>query len=356
MTTESVQACEDQTRPGVPTDQGESRYPSRVDEAVQSVGRIVPVVIKRVLLMVPTALLSSIAVFGAMRLVPGGPAEARLGNLATPQAIAALNQEMGLDHSLVYQYLHWLGGVVHGDLGVSIQTGEPISQTVGRTLPVSLEIVGFAILWTLLIALPVGIAAGRRQGSRTDRALVGLSGIGLAIPDFFLAVVLVAIFAVEVKVFPTQGYVPLSADFVTGFEHLFLPSVTLGLGAGAIVVRHVRAALAKTLSEEYVRMARAMGIAERDVVRRVALRNALPTIFNVYGLLIVTMLGATVLVEQIFVLPGLGTALLTAFSYLDYPTIEGILVVYVGIVLLVSLLVDIASGIASPRLDVGRAS
>lgn len=307
-------------------------------------------VVRRVLITIPTAILASIGIFVLVRLVPGGPAIGILGVHASPSAITALNKELGLNHPLAYQYWQWLKDVVHGDLGQSLQTEQPVTHMVAESFPVSAELVGLSLLFTLVVAFPVAVASARRAGRRADRVISNVSGVGLAIPDFFLGIILIAVFGIAAHLLPELGFVPFTQDPAANLDHMVLPAVTMGLGAGAVVVRQVRAAMIDALNGPYVRTARAMGVAERRIVWRYAVRNALPTVLNVYGLLLIGMFGATLIIEEVFVLPGMGSSLVNAIGVRDYTLIQGITMVYVALVLVVNLVVDIAVALASPRL------
>ncbi len=324
--------------------------PRRRDAVFGNLRWVSLVVVRRCVTLVPTALLSSVAIFLLVRLVPGGPAQAKLGIYATRTAIAALNQQMGLDHPVIVQYLTWLGGLLRGNLATSLETGQAVSTTVGQGLPVTAELVALAALWSILLAVPAGLIAASHRNSRLDRLITGTSGVGLAFPDFFVAIVLVDLFAVALHIFPVLGFVPFTADPADNLYHMFLPSITMGLGAAAVVVRQVRSAVASAMDEDFVLTARAMGIRNARILWRYSFRNALPTILNVYGLLLIGMLGATVVIEQIFVLPGLGNSLVQAITNRDYTMIEGIVIVYVAIVVALNLVVDVAAAAVNPRL------
>jgi peptide/nickel transport system permease protein len=306
--------------------------------------------LRRILLTVPTALLASICTFLLIRLVPGGPAIGILGVHASAASIAALNRELGLDQPLVSQYWHWLTSALGGNLGQSLQTQEPVAHMVAQSFPVSAELVGLALVFTIVFALPAGVLAAARAGTRVDAALRDISGLGLAVPDFFLAVILIAVFGIAAHLLPELGFVPFTQSPAANLDHMVLPSLSMGLGAGAIVVRQVRAAVIDALNATHVRTARAMGLHERTIVWRYALRNALPTIINVYGLLLVGMFGATLIIEEVFVLPGMGNALVNAIGVRDYTFIQGVTMVYVALVLVINLIVDLAVAITSPRL------
>jgi len=305
--------------------------------------------VHRIALAIPTAVLASIGIFLLIRMVPGGPAIGILGVHASAGAIATLNHELGLDQPLVTQYWHWLTDALRGNLGQSLQTQEPVTHMVSQSFPVSAELVGLALLFTVIVAVPVGVVAAQHADSRLDRVLSTVSGGGLAIPDFFLAIILIAIFGIAAHLLPELGFVPFTQDPAANLRHMILPALSMGLGASAIVVRQVRAAMADSLSSPHVRTARAMGLAERTVVWRYALRTALPTILNVYGLVIIGMFGATLIIEEVFVLPGMGNALINAIGVRDYTFVQGVTMVYVALVLVINLLVDLLAAVASPR-------
>ncbi len=306
--------------------------------------------LRRVLLAIPTLILASIFIFVLIRLVPGGPAIGILGIHASPAAIASLNHELGLDQPLVSQYLHWFGQAVRGNLGQSLQTQEPVTHMVAQSFPVSAELVFLALLFTVVVAIPVGVLAAQHAGSRLDRVLSTVSGGGLAIPDFFLAIILIAIFGIAARLLPELGFVPFTQDPAGNLQHMILPALSMGLGGSAVVVRQVRAAMVDSLASGSVRTARAMGLPERQVVWRYALRPALPTIVNVYGLVIIGMFGATLIIEEVFVLPGMGNALINAIGVRDYTFVEGVTMVYVALVVVINLLVDLTAAMVSPAV------
>jgi peptide/nickel transport system permease protein len=221
---------------------------------------------------------------------------------------------------------------------------------VAQSFPVSAELVGLALLFTVVVAIPVGVLAAHRAGSRLDRTLITISGGGLAIPDFFLAIILIAVFGIAFHLLPELGFIPFTQDPAGNLQHMILPALAMGLGASAVVVRQVRAAMVDSLGSGSVRTARAMGLPERQVVWRYALRPALPTIINVYGLVIVGMFGATLIIEEVFVLPGMGNALINAIGVRDYTFVEGVTMVYVVLVVVINLVVDLIAAMVSPAV------
>jgi peptide/nickel transport system permease protein len=311
-------------------------------------GSLARFVLRRILLFIPTTVGAGLLTFLLVKIIPGGPAYARLGESANPASIAVVNKQLGLDRPLVAQFLTWLGRAVTGDLGVSFQTGQPVTTLIGSALPVTLELVLLSIIGTCVIAIPLGVYAARRAGRASGRWIRGVSGVGLAVPDFFLALVLIIVFTVWLGALPRLGYPRFTDDPVDNLYHVILPVLPLILGGSAIVVRHVSAAMVDALASDYTRTARAMGLRERTVTWRYAFRAALPTVLNVLALLALGQLGATLVLEKIFVLPGMGGALINAIGVRDYTLILGIVLVYVLIALVVNLIVDIISGIVSP--------
>ncbi|RAY15606.1 ABC transporter permease [Actinomadura craniellae] len=315
-----------------------------------SLGRFILV---RLLLFPPTALGAGLFTFLLIKIIPGGPAYARLGENATPESVALIERQLGLDRPLPEQFLGWLGKVLTGDFGASFQTGYPVSDTIAETLPVTLELTFVAILGTCLIAIPVGVFAGKRAARSSGRWVRSISGLGLAVPDFFAALVLITIFSVWLRVLPRLGFTPFAEDPVQNLYHLILPALPMILGGSAIVIRQVGAAMADAMASDYVRTARAMGLSERRVTWHYAFRSVLPTVLNVVGLLALGQLGATLILEEIFVLPGLGRTLVTAIGQLDFPVILGVVLVFVFIALVVNLVVDIVAGLVDPAIRKG---
>ena len=309
-------------------------------------------VLRRGATLIPTALLASTLVFFMIRLIPGGPAAAFLGQsgAVTPEGMKIVNARLGLDHPIYEQYGIWVGHLFRGDLGNSLQTGYAVEPQLWRRLPVSLELVSLAIFFTVVVAVPVGVISAYKAQTKVDGALRNASGLALSVPNFVVAIGLIAIFGARLHWFPELGWASLVSNPWQNLRHILLPATALALGASAIIVRQVRSAMIDALASPYVRTARAMGLREREIVWNWALRNALPTVLNVYAVLIIGLLGSTVIIEQIFVVPGLGSAVIAAINSLDYNMLQGEVIFFVVIVLLVNLAVDVLSGLLDPRL------
>ncbi|GAA4510107.1 ABC transporter permease [Brevibacterium yomogidense] len=335
--------------PHVPVE-ASTKQSSREFLARGSLGRFA---LKRILVFPLTAIGASLLTFLLVKIIPGGPAYARLGEEATPEQVARIEEQLGLDRPFIEQFLSWLGKALTGDFGQSFQTGFPISEMVSETLPVTLQLTFLAIFGTCIVAIPLGVFAGKRAARRPGRLIRSVSGVGLAIPDFFLALVLITFFSVWLSLLPQLGFVPFTENPAQNLYHLLLPSLAMIMGGSAIVIRQVGAAMADAMSSDYVRTARAMGLSERTITWRYAFRSVLPVVLSVVGLLSLGQLGSTLILEQIFVLPGLGRTLLNAINLLDFPVIIGIVLVYVLIALLVNLAVDLLSGVVDPTVRKG---
>ncbi len=296
----------------------------------------------------------SILTFAVMPLVPGSPARVRLGVQATPEAVAVLEQQLGLDRPLSTQYFSWIGGIVtRGDFGLSLISSQNISREVSRRLPATLQLAFAALLIGLLIALPAGIAAALKPGSTRDLGASVFSQLGVSMPDFWLGILLIMVFAEMLGWLPSTGYVPISQGFWPWFSHLLLPAVSAGLVSGAIMTRFVRSAMLEVLGQDYVRTARAKGLSERTVTWKHALRNAAISIATIVGLQMATLLSAVVVVEIIFSWPGLGSMALNATLQRDYPVLQAALLLFAATFAVINLLTDLSYLLLNPALEYG---
>jgi peptide/nickel transport system permease protein len=307
-------------------------------------------ILRRLLQTIPVLLLFSVVVFVVLRLVPGDPALAMLGLQATPEAVAEIRQEMGLDKPIVVQYGIWLGHVVQGDFGVSWSSKQPVFQLIKRRFEATLLLTLGATLVGLIISLPLGILSGVRPHSIFDTLATSFSLLGVALPGFWLGLLLILLLAVNVHWFPPSGYVPLSDDLGDGLKHLVLPAITLGVGLAAPLARFVRSGMLDVMGTDYIRTARAKGLPGRLIVQRHALRNGLLSVVTVFGLEFGSMLGGAVITESVFGWPGIGTLLLTAIKQRDYAMIQGAVLFISLVFILVNLLVDLAYGVLDPRI------
>lgn len=299
-----------------------------------------------------TLWLATLLVFGALLLIPGNPAQAILGIDATPADLEALEARLGLDKPPLERYFNWLGGVLRGDLGLSIRYETSISQLILARLGITLPIVVASLLLATLIAVPLGILAARSAGSPIDLGVSMASLVGIVLPSFWVGLMFIYIFIVWLKL-------PLPTSFpIGGWENperalaaLVLPVLTVGLASASFLVRLVRGSVLEVLSQDYVRTARSKGLSERMVVYKHALRNASLPVVTVLGLEFAQLLIATVVVETVFGIPGLGSLSLLAISARDYPLVQGVVLVIAAFIVLMNLLVDLLYAWLDPRVS-----
>ncbi|MFA5566201.1 MAG: ABC transporter permease [Acidimicrobiia bacterium] len=304
----------------------------------------------RLLSLIPLLLVASLFAFLLVQLAPTDPAVVRLGENATDEAYAAFRSEIGVDRPVMVQYVEWLGGAVTGDFGVSWQNSTPVAQLLVKRLPVTISITLGALLVGLVIGLPLGIAAGIRAGKPSDSAITAAASLGQAIPNFWMALLLVAYVALTTKWFPATGYSPLSEGVLSWMRSLVLPSVALGTTAAAAIARQTRAGFVRVLHEPYIRTAVAGGLSRRRILLRTALRNASIPLVTTVAALASVLLGGSVIVEQVFALPGMGQLVLNAIRNGDMPIVMGFIVFAAAAMALVQLLLDLSYAALDPRV------
>jgi peptide/nickel transport system permease protein len=306
--------------------------------------------LRRTAILVASLLAASIVVFLFMAVLPGDPAQVALGVNATPELLAGTRHEFGIDRPLFTQYLDWMGGLAHGDFGRSYVTGEPIGPQLLDRLGVTLWLVGAGTAVALLIAVPFGTLAAVRHRRPSGAAISGLSQLGVAVPAFLAGILLVQVFAVRLRWLPSGGWTPPAQDAVAWLRGLVLPALSLGLVQGAVLTRYVRSAVLDTLGQDYLRTARSKGLRPYPALLRHGLRNAAVPVVTVLGLQLATLLIGAVVVERVFVLPGLGSMLLDSVASRDLLGVQGIVLVLVAGVLLINFLVDVLYTALNPRL------
>lgn len=306
--------------------------------------------LNRVLQFVPTLCVVSVVVFLMVRAIPGDAALVLLGPTAKPEQVVALREQMGLDEPLWQQYLIWIGGVFRGDLGQSWINGFPVAELIAQKLPATLALAIGAMAIAILIAIPLGILPALRPNGWWPRVAALYNGLMLAIPTFWLGVLLVLVVSLRLRWLPPSGYVPFSEDPVQSIKLLFLPSLTLGAYLSAIFARFLSSAIAEILAQDYVRTATAKGLRERAVVSRHVMRNALIPVVTMLGIQFGGLLGGAVIVEAIFDWPGLGRLLVTSISSRDYAVVQGTILLAASAFLFVNLLTDLTYGLLDPRI------
>lgn len=293
--------------------------------------------------------LASLAIFLLIEVLPGDPAQFMLGLNATPEAVAKLRGVLGLDAPLVLRYFTWVTGLLQGDLGISYTYKVPIAQLVGDRIWVSLPLAIFALLLSILVAVPVGIVAATRKNGPADIGIMAATQAGVAIPNFWFAMLLVLVFAVGLRWFSAGGF-PGWSDPGLALRALVLPAVALALPQASILARVMRSALLDTLSEDYIRTARAKGLSRRQALWRHALQNALIPVLTIIGLQFSFLLAGAIIIENIFFLPGLGRLLFQGITGRDLMVVKSVVMLLVFAVVVITFLVDLAYAIVDPRL------
>ncbi|MCU1504506.1 MAG: transporter permease [Ilumatobacteraceae bacterium] len=298
-----------------------------------------------------TVVLATFISFVLIKLVPGDPATAIAGENATAEQLAELRHKLGLDNGLFQQYWHWASRALHGDFGISLYTGQRVSSMVAQRLPITVELVVYATLLSLVIGVPLGVIAAMRRGKLADRVLTGLSSLGVAIPNFWLGMVLVTLFALTFTWFPATGFTGISSGPLAFLKATTLPAVTLAAAGIAEVARQLRSALIEIFASDYMRTSRARGLPRRTMIWRHAFPNAGVTMLTIVGLLVSRMLSATVVVETVFAIPGIGSLVVDAVKQRDYPVLQAVVFVLAVIVLLVNGVVDVLYRRIDPRIE-----
>ncbi|MCH4872888.1 ABC transporter permease [Pseudomonas sp. TMW22091] len=307
-------------------------------------------ILQRLAMAVPTLLLISVMVFALIRLIPGDPALLMLGDMADPQSLADMRSSLGLDHSLVSQYLIWIKAVLSGDLGFSITSQQAVLPLIFDRFTVSAQIVLISVLLATLIAVPVGMLAAWKQNSALDLGLVASATVLLSIPSFWLGLLLLYVFGIQLEWLPVVGYVSFGDNPWLALTYLVLPIVTLTLVEFGSIARMARASTIEVLRLEYIAHARAKGLSEGAVLWRHALRNAFAPTLTLIGLILGNLLGGIAVLETVFTLPGIGRLMVDSIFARDYPVLQGCLLLITGIYVLVNLLVDLLYPLFDPRV------
>ena len=304
----------------------------------------------RLVSLLASLVVASLVIFAAVEIVPGDPARFMLGINAQPDTVAALRAELGLDRSLVERYFSWVGGLFTGDLGVSYTYRSPVSEIVAERLQVSLPLAVYALVLTVVIAFPVGMLAAGSRGGAVDTLFTGATQLGIAVPNFWFALLLILLFSVNLGWFSAGGFPGWEAGLLPGLRALTLPAIALALPQASILARVLRSSLIDTLSDDYVRTARAKGLSAGQALRRHALRNAMIPVFTIIGLQFSFLIAGAVIIENVFFLPGLGRLVLQAITQRDLIVVESVVMLLVLAVILVNFVVELAYAWIDPRL------
>lgn len=292
---------------------------------------------------------ATLVIFAVVAMVPGDPASYMLGTGAQPDTLAALRQQMGLDLPWPVRYLHWLGGILTGDLGTSLTYKTSVAGMILERLQVSLPLALLALLLALVLALPTGMLAAARRGTAADTGLMAATQIGIALPNFWFAMLLVLVFAVNLHWLPAGGFPGWGQPFAA-LKSLLLPALALALPQAAVLARTLRSALIETLGQDYIRSARAKGLSQSQALRRHALRNALIPVLTILGMQFSFLLAGAIIIENVFYLPGLGRLIFQAIGQRDLVLVQGAVLVLVAATIVIAFAVDLAYALIDPRL------
>ena len=306
--------------------------------------------LKRLTSLVLTLLVASVVLFVTIEIVPGDPASFMLGINAQPETLEALRAELGLDKSKPQRYWQWLTGMLKGDFGTSYTYKTPVAGMITDRMWVSLPLTFFALLLSTLIAFPAGIYAASRRGRIGDATVTGMTQLGVAIPNFWFAMLLVSFFAIKLRWFPSGGFVGWDQGLLAGLKSLLLPAIALALPQAAILTRVMRSSLLDVLSEDYMRTARAKGMSKRSAIWRHGLRNAMIPVLTILGLQFSFLLAGAIIIEKVFYLPGLGLLVFQSIAQRDLIVVESVVMLLVFAVVMVTFLVDLAYAWVDPRL------
>lgn len=314
--------------------------------------------IKRLLTLLTTLLAASAVVFLVLEILPGNAAQVLLGPDASPEAVVELTQQLGLDQPAISRYLHWIGGLVRGDMGTSYAYGSPVGELIFERLALTIPLAVMAMLFTTLIALAAGIYAASRHNRLGDVGVMGLAQIGIAIPNFWFAILLILVFSVKLQWFSAGGFPGWSADdgggLLPALQALLLPAISLAVVQAAILARITRSAVLDVSREDFVRTARAKGLTERAALWRHVLRNAMIPVVTVMGLQFANLLAGTIVVENVFYLPGLGRLIFQSIANRDLIVVRNCVLLLAAMVVIVNFVVDVLYAVIDPRVKAGE--
>lgn len=307
-------------------------------------------ILRRIILLITTILLVSIITFGVFQILPGDPVRTMLGTEADPTQIENLRSELGLDRPLYELYVDWMKGLLTGQLGNSIRFSMPVKELLFDRLPVTMSLAGLTLIIVLIISLPLGMFAARRQNKLSDVSLSTVTQIGMAVPSFWLGMMLILYIGLQFSFFKISGYIPWTQSVAGALSTLILPALTIAIPQIAVNFRYVRTAILEQVQLDYVRTIRSKGMSEQNVMYKHVLKNSMIPILTVFGLIMAEVVAGTIIVEQVFSLPGIGQLLITAISNRDFPLVQGIVMYITVAVVMINFIVDVLYSVLDPRI------
>lgn len=307
-------------------------------------------IIRRILATLPVVVIVALFVFSLLYIAPGDPAAVIAGEQASPEDVEKIRRNLGLDRPFYVRFFEWSGRILQGDLGTSMFTGIPVTKLIAQRMEPTLSLMLLTLVLAVSVAVPLGVLAAWKSGTWVDRAVMAFAVVGFSVPVFVVGYLLAYVFALELDWLPVQGYTPLAKGFRPWLENLILPAVALGFVYIALIARITRATMLEVLSQDYIRMARAKGLGQGSVLFLHALKNAAIPIVTVIGIGVALLIGGAVVTESVFAIPGLGRLTVDAILRRDYPVIQGIVLMFSIIYVLVNLLIDILYTVLDPRI------
>ena len=307
---------------------------------------------KRIISVIPVLIIVSIVIFSLIHLVPGDPATAMLGDLATEEDIAALRIRMGLDKPLIEQYFIWIGNIFHGDFGMSVVNNETVGSLIISHIRPTISLAIYALVIAAVIAIPLGMIASRKKGSAIDHVVSVISLAGISLPSFLLGLFLMLLFSVKFRIFPVSGYKEIREGFLEHIRSLTLPAIALGFMNAALMMRMTRASMLEVLGSDYMKIAKAKGVKEFSLLAKHAFKNTLVTLITIFGQSIVQALSGAAVVESLFAVPGLGQLMVNSIGRRDYYVIQAIVLLIAVINVVINMIIDILYGFVDPRVRV----
>lgn len=306
--------------------------------------------LRRLTVLVLTLLIASVVIFSMIEVIPGDPALTMLGINANPETVTALKDELGLDRPIQTRYLEWLGGMLKGDFGISYTYRTPVAELIVERLGVTLPLAGYALALTIIIALPSGFIAGANRQTWIDRLIMAASQIGIALPNFWFALLLISVFAVQLRWFPAGGFTGWENGFLRGWIALTLPAIALAIPQAAILLRITRTAIIEVAGQDYIRTARAIGMSKHTALRKHGLPNALIPVVTIMGMQCAFLIAGAIIIENVFNLPGLGRLIVQAIGQRDLILVESLILILVFFVITITFITDIIYALIDPRL------
>lgn len=311
-------------------------------------------IVKKLLSIILTLFFVSVLIFLVFQIIPGNPAEIILGTEADPAQIKALERELGLDKSMFQRYISWIGGLLRLDMGESLKYRMPVSTLFLRKLPVTLTLTLYSLILSIIIAIPLSIQITLKYDKWYSSIITAITQLGISIPSFWLAFLLIYVFAVKLDIFDTLSYNAMAGGFLQRLKSFFLPSLAIAIPNISTIIRYMQAAILDEINKDYVRTARMKGMTLKEILYKHVLKNALIPVITVIGMSLTSSVGGSLIIENVFALPGIGSLIVASISSRDFPLIQSVVIAVAFLVIFINFIIDIAYGLIDPRIRGGK--